>query len=429
MYLFWVRHFNDIDHLTPIVWKMHKENYPVAVYCLNPEYDISADYRLVFLRNQGIPIDYVYRAFNRHYGILQRILQSLYHWCFRMQKKSDATHRKHQKIPSLSSRVFNYIGTIVYKFARQMFYDQHWATSILRESKARALCFDHVMPKLFVVDALLRAAEDLGIPSFAMPHGVHLYTNENTKPKASDERRFKKFNRFDYVIVPNQLRKDFLIQAGILHHKIIVLGSARYCTEWMSQNDKIVPKMIDSQNDRNDKLKVVFMPSKPQCNVDLDRLATTCLALEGVDGIETMIKPHTRTGLADDVYQRLRIPVVPHMLTAELCSWADVILVIGSSVISEAIVRGKPALYLKYLHDNTTLFEEIGSCWTIHDETELKAALTTLQLNHADIPYSDVAIAQYMTNVVNGGKTGRDVLQEYTDFIVNHSKNPNDSQG
>ncbi len=40
----------------------------------------------------------------------------------------------------------------------------------------------------------------------------------------------------------------------------------------------------------------------------------------------------------------------------------------------------------------------------------------------------DFANAQYMTIVVNGGKTGRDVLQEYTDFIVNHSKNPTDSQ-
>jgi hypothetical protein len=38
MYLFFVRHFNDIDHITPVVWKMKKDNYPVAVYCMNPRY-------------------------------------------------------------------------------------------------------------------------------------------------------------------------------------------------------------------------------------------------------------------------------------------------------------------------------------------------------------------------------------------------------
>ena len=28
MYLFFVRAFNDIDHITPIVWKMNQDNYP-----------------------------------------------------------------------------------------------------------------------------------------------------------------------------------------------------------------------------------------------------------------------------------------------------------------------------------------------------------------------------------------------------------------
>jgi hypothetical protein len=53
MYLFFVRHFNDIDHTTPVVWKMKKDNYPVAVYCMNPRYDIRSDYRLCFLKSQG----------------------------------------------------------------------------------------------------------------------------------------------------------------------------------------------------------------------------------------------------------------------------------------------------------------------------------------------------------------------------------------
>ena len=55
MYLFFVRAFNDIDHITPIVWKMHQSHHPVGVYCLNPEYDIQHDYRLNFLRNLGNP--------------------------------------------------------------------------------------------------------------------------------------------------------------------------------------------------------------------------------------------------------------------------------------------------------------------------------------------------------------------------------------
>ena len=65
MYLFCVRHFNDVDHITPIVWKMNQDNYAVAVYCINPRYDIENDYRLKFLKEQGVTVESIYDAFDQ----------------------------------------------------------------------------------------------------------------------------------------------------------------------------------------------------------------------------------------------------------------------------------------------------------------------------------------------------------------------------
>ena len=93
MYLFFIRAFNDIDHLTPVVWKMSRGNYPVAVYCLNPEYDIQLDYRLNFLRGLGIPVDYVYRAFNQQLGRWHRILMSFFLWSFAIERKMVSNDR------------------------------------------------------------------------------------------------------------------------------------------------------------------------------------------------------------------------------------------------------------------------------------------------------------------------------------------------
>jgi hypothetical protein len=64
MYLFCVRHFNDVDHITPVVWRMKQDNYPVAVYCINPRYDIEHDYRLNFLKKQGVTVESIYDAFD-----------------------------------------------------------------------------------------------------------------------------------------------------------------------------------------------------------------------------------------------------------------------------------------------------------------------------------------------------------------------------
>ncbi len=82
MYLFFIRHFNDIDHMTPIVWKMKKDNYPVAVYCINPKYDIEGDYRLRFLRELGVTVDYIYNNFDQKSGWLHRMLRFLFRSIF-----------------------------------------------------------------------------------------------------------------------------------------------------------------------------------------------------------------------------------------------------------------------------------------------------------------------------------------------------------
>jgi UDP-N-acetylglucosamine:LPS N-acetylglucosamine transferase len=120
-----------------------------------------------------------------------------------------------------------------------------------------------------------------------------------------------------------------------------------------------------------------------------------------------------------DQFDNYPLPDVSHMLTSDLLGWADVLLVVGSSVMTEALMRGKPVLYLKYLHDNTTLFEELGACWIINNELELKKALVSLQAQKVGVPYSEKNITAFLAAVVYGGDSSRDVLGAYEQFIVN----------
>jgi hypothetical protein len=287
---------------------------------------------------------------------------------------------------------------------------------VLARTNAQAVCFDYIMPRRYVVDAFLKAAGEMSIPVLALPHGIQLYTNEITKPKSTEARRFAKFNQFDYIIATNKLRRDILVKAGVAKDKISVLGSARYCRAWLEQNSVIVPKTISKYSGVSEKLKVVLMPSKPQCRLDLERMFASCRLIAELNGIEAVIKPHTRTHKVDQ-FGNYPLPDVSHVLTADLCGWADVLLVVGSSVMTEALMRGKPALYLKYLHDNTTLFEELGVCWIIHNEYELKDALVTLQSDKTHVPASKESVANFLAEVVYGGNDNRNVLRRYEHFI------------
>jgi hypothetical protein len=426
MYLFFVRHFNDIDHFTPIVWKMHKDNYPVAVYCMNPQYDIQSDYRLQFLKDEGVKVDFLYNDFEQSLGLLQRVVRFLFISTLAIERKLVSNL---QSQLSFLSRPFGQlagkIGSRLYKFARRRFYEINWAQNLLEQSGAQALCFDWIRPHKYVVDVLLQAAKEMSIPTLSLPHGVFLYTNDSIKIGSSGEIIFEKYYRYDYVIVQNRLFKEIIARDGIERDKIYVLGSARYCNEWMEQNRKIIPRKITSSHANGEKLRVVFMTTRPQYRINIERIVNTFDMLSNFGGIEAVIKPHTRTGSEAKIYERVPLSDVSELSSVELCEWADVVIVIASSIIIEALTQNKPALYLKYLHENITEYEELGACWIIHDENELKDALLSLQKNRRKLPYTDENVNRFFSEIIYGGRDERDVLKDYEDFIVNCAVNYN----
>ena len=185
MNLFFVRHFNDIDHIAPVVWKIAKDNHPAAVFCMNLRYNIWSDYRLKFLKDMGVAVNYLYDEFGQYQSVFYRALYFLMNQCFTFQR---TRMERNEQQPPLTHRLFiglvGSVGTLLYKIMRMRYYGVNWARNVIEHSGAQTICFDHIMPGHYVVGALLRAAKALSIPTLTLPHGVHLYTNEVTKPKA-----------------------------------------------------------------------------------------------------------------------------------------------------------------------------------------------------------------------------------------------------
>jgi|LQYC01.1.fsa_nt_gi hypothetical protein len=419
MYLFFVRAFNDVDHLTPIVWKMSRDNFPVAVYCINPKYDIQNDYRLNFLKDLGVRVDSIYDTFDQDLGIVHRAMRFLFQRSYALQRGLDSKPRSLFAILSNTLRVFARIaGPKLYKLTRKKFYNLHWARNIIEQTGAQVLCFDWVHPERYVVEVLLRAAKEKSIPALALPHGVSLYTNDLVKTDLTEDRQREIYQRYDHVVVQNSLLKKVLSKSGVEKEKIIVLGSARYCNEWMEQNKKILPRVMKSSDDNSGKLKVVFMTTRSGWRVEVDKTIRTFDMLSTLDEIDVVVKPHTRTGKDVGIYKNLPLANVSDISSVELCEWADVMLVVGSSIIVEALKLNKPVLYLKYLHENTMEYEEFGACWIIHDDNELQDALLSLKNTKTKVPYTDEDVNRWLSEIIYGGRGERDVLKDYEEFIV-----------
>jgi hypothetical protein len=140
--------------------------------------------------------------------------------------------------------------------------------------------------------------------------------------------------------------------------------------------------------------------------------------LSQLEGTEVAVKPHTRSGKEAEVYEHIPLRNVYEFSSVELCEWADVMLVIGSSILIETLVQRKPVLYLKYLHENITQYEEMGACWTIHNEAELKDAMMSLRNDKNRVPYTDENTNRFLSEIICGGQIERDVLGDYENFIV-----------
>ena len=423
MYLFLVRAFNDIDHIAPIVWKMRQDNYPVALFCWTPEYDLNRDYRLQFLKKQGVKVNYIFDEFNRDLGLNHRLMRFVSRVCFSVANRLDRYSRTFffAGLKKIQKRAKN-LGKKLYKRHRGKFYDISWARSIIEQTGAKVLCFDHVNPKKFVVNILIQAASEKAVPTIALPHGVRLYTNKFVRIDSEEYSRYDKYHRFDHIITQNELHREELSRGGVERNKIFVLGSARYCNEWMTQYKMILPRAMNVNTGSPDRLKVVFMTTRFAYRIDEERMLRTFELLAGTEGFETVVKPHTRTGKEAEVYDTMSLANVADFSSVDLCEWADVVMVIGSSILVEPLKQGKPVLYLKYLHENTTQYEELGACWIINDETELKDALRSLRNDKTKVPYTEENVTRFLSEIIYGGQSERDVLGGYEDFIVTHGR-------
>jgi hypothetical protein len=421
MVLFFIREFNDIDHITPIVWKMCADGEPVTVFCLNPAYNLGRDYRLAFLRAHGVPVRHVYDASIPADALWLRALRMASRWCYAASNRLEASTAS--RFGTLTTRLQRRTAKLAQKIFKRIkrSYDEAWAHALIERHAARALCFDHINPGRHVVDVLLKAASQLAVPTFALPHGVYIYTNRHVRTGTTQESRFDKFNRFDYIVTQNTLRKNVLARAGVDPAKIHVLGSARYTDEWMAQNKAILPRKMNAHYAKDRALKAVFMTTRFAYRIDVDRMLQTFDLLAGVDGLQLLVKPHTRSGQEAKIYDKLPLSNVSDLSSVELCEWADVVLVIGSSILIEPLKLEKPVLYLKYLHTNTTQYEEMGACWTIHNEQELLEAVIALQSDLHAVPYSRTAADSFLAEIVYGGGSKTDVLEMYSQFIVSRS--------
>jgi hypothetical protein len=102
---------------------MHKDGYPTAVFFMNLQYDTQQDYRLSFLKDQGVVVRYLYNAFDENRGPVHQFLHSLIRASYKLRQKLDHDYQGASKaMAKLPGLLIGLIGTMFYTITRCRMY-------------------------------------------------------------------------------------------------------------------------------------------------------------------------------------------------------------------------------------------------------------------------------------------------------------------
>ncbi|HVW63731.1 MAG TPA: hypothetical protein VHB01_01860 [Nitrosospira sp.] len=345
--LFFLRHYNDIDHITPVISKWIEAGHQCDVILIgNPKF--RQDHRIKFLNR----LDRVRIA---HIHDLLPLFEFL-KW--RLQ-------------------ILLLIGTVRRAFTRPFIralanaYDARKREPIWRSTARRLLersftgtgegvvVFDWITKdspvSLEWVEIVVSTARTMGFSTVSLPHGDSPHVNQlirrhecNLKPDAL----FAAARIFDKLVVPNELcARRF--RPFLDDQSIAILGSPRYCDEWLGKLAQLSPAGPPTGSDR--RLKVAMFLRKNDFTIFWEEVGEVVEMIAAFPGVELMIKPHTRGGWRQPLTSSLR--QMPNVSVAEenvhsvhLMNWADVIIDLATSVVFEAVKARKPVLAADYLH-------------------------------------------------------------------------------
>jgi len=403
--LFFIRAYNDLDHFSPIIAEFLNQGEDPIILSY-ADLDLSNDYRIKYLKSLGnIKIkkilDEKYIASERRDNIIQSFLSRLY---------------------SIRRRNNNFIG----KIYRKLFFDCAFETDYLKKNNISACIFEWGTPFIRgdVIERFFVAAKGLGLKTIAIPHGCNVFLNSDVNtgyiknfnkgilPDNSDR------NLYDYYVFQNPIRRDGWIKWGYDPIKTQAWGSPRFSADWAKTNQLICPKYLPLFNS-DTKVKVVFMHHQKEYNIDQKAIRKTLEVLSNNPDICLVVKDSTRQGkeyfnkakLSNELGGSLMEWCGNEVHSPSLISWADCVIVFGSSIGIEVLLQDKILINPLYLHSNQTLYEYYSASHDVNSDKELIEVINKVSSNNLED--KKLGVKDLLNEVVYAGKDKYDVPNFY----------------
>lgn len=386
--IFFLRAYNDIDHIVPVIYKwLSLEDAAVDIVITTHQRFLS-DLRLNLLKR--------FDAVNLHFI-----------GNFSAPGESIPKHVPNtvSSLPRIKDNAF---------VTRMM--DQ-----LLTDVRRSVVVFDWTYTEF--AEIVTGYCRELGVPTVSLPHGDAPFINKlETKDILNytplDD--YVKARMFDHTVVPNELCAG-RYNRFLDNRRLRVLGSPRYNDEWL----EIISKITPPYKRVTDNLKIVFFLRDYNYAIFWEEVIRVLKLVLQFPGVELVVKHHTRTDEIEklvNAYSALKVSsrsnlefVFEDVHSPALIEWADLVLDLGTSAVFQALKIDKPVLALDYLHPNySTIAYYMKDC-EVRCRDKIYDTVDTFLKRRDSRLYSLEERERFIAKMID--VPDANVLKRYVDFL------------
>jgi hypothetical protein len=416
--VFFMRAYNDMDHLTPVIWKLATTTDVSISVVVRMGKTIPDDYRLNFLRQfDRVELRHISEFFADEAALAAEA--SLISRVKRRLNLGDDT----AETPVKSKADIDPAGV-------EKMLDALFGVGA-NAAKHGIVIFDWVtLSKLnrgFAI-AVKDAARKRGYANLSLPHGDSPYWNAMFKMEDIDYSAMEHYqdNPLDVVVVPNPLTAKRFIPFRT-DDQLKVIGSARYNDEWMGIMKTLLPSFDIPGTEKM--LKLVMFLRNSEFPINWEQVIYSIqLATQFMD-VYLVVKHHTRGGTEDSANMREHLELSKlNQMTApnlkivyndihsgSLLQWADAVLELGTSISFEAIKLNKPLLAMEYLHANISTTAHYLPQTAMRCKDDLYDAIEALRQNRETRLYTEAERQHFIQQIID--YPDGQVLERYIELI------------
>lgn len=434
-YLFFLRHYNDIDNIAPAIYFFLEQDneHRADVVIYSEDYDFREDDNLRFLAEnfgERFTCQWLGSFFgldvNKHFNRINKGNARRFKSFLKIIKeKIKEQARKHCsflfKLQRKIKKQITKVNFISQGLADQKRINEKMGLILNKNRYPNLVCFDINRTK--PIKGLLEALRYHGIGRvICLPVSPLINYNTLRQYKLFDLRteEFLELNDYSGIdrlgFVDNNFTDSFnktfdLLGAdSTLRGKTCSLGSIRFCPQWI----KIREKRIRPIDLRTEKIKTVFFLSHSKSNVNCKEVEIAIELLKQYSEYEVLVKSHTRDRQHFSKQKIENVHYVDYDSSA-LINWADVILFWGTSIAIEGYIKNKTMVCLKYVCGNKNLYDKYDAGYVARCRDDLHEFLEIYRKKRTPPRYNKEGICKLLEGDIIPG--GDKVIDNYISFM------------